>query len=662
MQFCFTKVYKRKLVLPWQHLNGSSLNRFSTLRQSSASTPWSALAALVAAATGYTAFSYSGISWRSGDTTNCKLYLAESPQKHQNKSVSASTSHRSTPKNPNEPNPSWQAGTSRLSTLPIYSRDEVMKHSSEDDYWITYFNGTNKKKKRGGQVKKLPHTIYMHICVYDVTKFLDEHPGNRSRLLLARYGNHDISSFWKQLGQHNQPLVHEILERYRVGNLRAEDVIYADVLSPAVDPKLSEERKELYDYAFSYEPFIAETPIEILASDHRYTPVNYHFVRNHFGVPMHLTIDDGIRIQGVGVKNVNQKKDKQSSQKSKIIDLTCVHTYTNEEEEEDEEEEGLWISYRDLYRLPYVEREVLMQCGGHRRREYDKYGETKGSKWDVGALGNTKFKGVLLRDLFKKLGIDVQALYESDKEYHVWFFGADTDPSGENYGVSIPLKFFFLWTGDVMVAYQQNDEALTHDHGWPARIVVPGWVGARSVKWIQKIVISEKECPAETFKKSYRMTSDDKAEIRDVLDIFLFFKNSLNNMHTYAHIYLKKKGGITLKGEAHSGGGRRIIRVDVSIDGGATWHAATLRNSDNTYLDVSKPKERYGQKYNWTKWDILIPIPADYLSSHNKQLRALCRAFDESHNRQPETCQHDIVFNSKGYCANSYHNIAIHVV
>ncbi len=152
-----------------------------------------------------------------------------------------------------DPHPSWQAGKKAFSRH-TFTRKEVQKHNSQEDIYITYRTG-----------------------VYDVTKFLDEHPGNASRIMLATMGNHDISGWWKQLGYHNNSEVHEMLERFRVGDLIEEDVVDTDVLSPPVDEELRKNRKALFDHAISYEPFIAETPVAVLAN-HEYTPVEYHYV------------------------------------------------------------------------------------------------------------------------------------------------------------------------------------------------------------------------------------------------------------------------------------------------------------------------------------------------------------------------------------------------
>ena len=233
--------------------------------------------------------------------------------------------------------------------------------------------------------------------------------------MLGCKGDHDICGWWKQLGYHNVADIHLLLERYRIGNITDEDYLECAVETAAVHPTLRKARSALNDTAFSYEPFIAETPIEIL-NKHFYTPSEYHYVRNHFAVPLHLDWDSTFTISGIGVP-----------QNSTSID-----------DDDDDEDEGYSLQYKDLLQLPRVTRDVYLQCGGHRRIEYNQFGTTTGSKWDVGAIGNAKYRGVLLRDVLKHIGVDVDALYEEERDLHVWFVGADCAPDGEGYGVSIP--------------------------------------------------------------------------------------------------------------------------------------------------------------------------------------------------------------------------------
>jgi len=287
--------------------------------------------------------------------------------------------------------------------------------------------------------------------------------------------------------------------------------------------------------------------------------------------------------------------------------------------------------------------EAIVQCGGNRRREFNKYGETSGSKWNVGAVGNAQFKGVLLRDFLQECGINVDAIYNDKNEYHVWFIGADSDPAGEGYGVSIPVSKALDPRGDVIIAYQQNGKELTKDHGFPARIVVPGWVGSRHVKWIEQIIIGDKPCNHRSFTTMYRMTKDNEFEIRAIPVNSAILEPQDNTV-----IPLNTKT-IHVGGEAHSGDGNGIIRVDVSIDGGKTWHAAKIQ----------KKKQQFKQEWSWVKWTADIEIDKQLVEANERKLEILCRAYDTSHNRQNESSKDDLTYNPKGYLANCYHKVSV---
>ena len=142
------------------------------------------------------------------------------------------------------------------------------------------------------------------------------------------------------------------------------------------------------------------------------------------------------------------------------------------------------LSYDDLLTLPKTEIISTIQCGGNRRSEYNTNGEkTSGTPWGCGAISNAKWCGVLLKDIIKQLDIDIQNV--SIK--HVHFTGLD------GVEASIPIEKVLNKYGDVLLAYKMNDETLPPDHGYPLRVIVPGYVGIRNIKWIKKIKFSEEE-------------------------------------------------------------------------------------------------------------------------------------------------------------------------
>jgi nitrate reductase (NAD(P)H) len=132
---------------------------------------------------------------------------------------------------------------------------------------------------------------------------------------------------------------------------------------------------------------------------------------------------------------------------------------------------------------------VLIACDGNRRGELNRIRKSKGFDWGPGAIGCAYWRGVRVADVLQSAGVEV-------KPGHVrrWvnFAGAD-DPSEGKYETCFPLEYIMDPTNDVLLAYEMNDQPLPPDHGFPVRLVVPGYVGGRSVKWLAKIWVSDKE-------------------------------------------------------------------------------------------------------------------------------------------------------------------------
>lgn len=104
----------------------------------------------------------------------------------------------------------------------------------------------------------------------------------------------------------------------------------------------------------------------------------------------------------------------------------------------------------------------------------------------------------------------------------------------------------------------------------------------------------------------------------------------------------------TIKGYAYSGGGRGIVRVDVSIDGGKTWQTAKLTEGNEQPLD---------RAYAWTFWELDVDIPA---TAANGKLDIICKATDASYNVQPDTVQG--IWNLRGINNNAWHQISADIV
>lgn len=217
-------------------------------------------------------------------------------------------------------------------------------------------------------------------------------------------------------------------------------------------------------------PYCAQTPHEFLA-DHYLTPGKMMFERNHNLIP-EIDIEDYELEFYLGGK------------KSEPISWT----------------------FNDLKKLPPHELTFALACAGNKRKYIqDAYPTIKGLKWTIGAVGNAKYKGVLVRDLL----IGHFGLKEEDlKGKHLLSVGYDGDFQGKPYEVSIPMELALDPLNEVMIAYEMNDEPIPVMHGYPVRLICPGYIGVRCTKWLHKLVISDEEADSGPQRRDYKMVYD----------------------------------------------------------------------------------------------------------------------------------------------------------
>src|SRR5262249_8853891 len=150
---------------------------------------------------------------------------------------------------------------------------------------------------------------------------------------------------------------------------------------------------------------------------------------------------------------------------------------------------------------------VTLTCAGNRRSEFQGP-KIAGVPWGPGAIGNAAWSGISLAALLRRAGIREGAK-------HVWFEGADeiVDKSDTYpFGGSIPLDKALA--GDdrapaALLATKMNDKPLTAEHGFPLRGVVPGFIGARSVKWLKTIVVSDRPSPNHYLAAAYKVIKEE---------------------------------------------------------------------------------------------------------------------------------------------------------
>ena len=498
----------------------------------------------------------------------------------------------------------------------VFTRQEVSRHDCLDKgVWITY---------KGN--------------VYDITNFIKHHPGGSHTIMMGAGG--DVEPFWQTYTVHHANEVQNLLGQYQIGVLDPVELaqeIEAKKKAPDEienDPYWGDPKRSPLLEVLSQRPFNAETPGKLLPPTYL-TPVEVFFVRNHLPVP---EVDpDEYRLQ------ICLGSDGKQDDLKQLAELTLADLKTK-------------------FKPHSVD--SIVQCSGNRRSDLKKIKEIKGLNWKVGAIGNARWTGVKLLDVLKSLGIEAEE-FNGHCIKHIQMEGLDCDMSGQSYGASISSDLVFDPARSVLLAYEMNGQPLTRDHGFPIRLVAPGVTGARNVKWLGRIILSSEESHSHWQRKDYKSFSpnidmfnlnfDESASVQET-PVQSAICDPQDGDEMLVQLVDEGNGTLPVSGYAFSGGGKMIIRVDVSTDGGQTWITAKL-------LDV--PKQADGlpdytarnHTYSWTRWSIDVPIPEEILASKAGDMSILCRAFDTSYNSQPE--RPETVWNVRGVVNNSWHRIGL---
>jgi nitrate reductase (NAD(P)H) len=151
----------------------------------------------------------------------------------------------------------------------------------------------------------------------------------------------------------------------------------------------------------------------------------------------------------------------------------------------------------ELVAMEARELPVTLVCAGNRRKEQNMIRQTIGFNWGPSGVSTNVWKGTPLRALLEKAGVSSTNM----EGKHVEFIGIEDlpnkvgpgpfkdEPWGKlvKYGTSIPLAYAMNPANDVIIAYQANGEPLQPDHGYPVRLIIPGYIGGRMIKWLAQI-------------------------------------------------------------------------------------------------------------------------------------------------------------------------------
>lgn len=343
------------------------------------------------------------------------------------------------------------------------------------------------------------------------------------------------------------------------------------------------------------------------------TANKYHFIRNHGGIP---NIDpDKYELEIGGLVN-------------KPVKLTLKEL-------------------QDESRFPQLEVTVTLQCSGTRRIEqitqYPGDGdELINAPWGEGAIGTAVYRGVPLKKVLKIACGGVKAECQ-----HLEFIGADTyfkKNNVYNYAVSVPWRKV-RQNEEVLLAWEMNGAPLPLSHGAPLRVVVTGYIGARSCKWLYKInALTEPSMgpvqsqeylyyTAQIGKHNTKYSNGFSIQQMPVSSAIIFPEDKQVIVHS---------GKITFRGWAYSGGGNWVERVEVSPDGGSVWYA----------VDQDDMTEKH--YHAWRLWKIDVPVDAE------GWLEFCVRTWDSSNNTEPTFVRS--AWNWDLHVTSSCHRIKIYSV
>ncbi|RPJ56259.1 MAG: sulfite oxidase [Acidobacteria bacterium] len=276
---------------------------------------------------------------------------------------------------------------------------------------------------------------------------------------------------------------------------------------------------------------------------------------------------------------------------------------------------------------------ATLQCAGNRRSQLMAIRPIPGeTPWGAEAVGTAQWTGVSLFDVLQKAGIKPEAK-------HVAFSGLDEiEKEGRRFqfGGSIPIQKALQ--PEVLLAFEINGEALPPAHGYPLRLVVPGFIGARSVKWLTRLTLQAQSSTNYYQAKAYRLFPPETRHENVVWERGMELGEFPVNTVICRPVDGARlpAGRVTIQGYALAGGGRSVERVDLSTDGGQTWQAAELG------------KDR--DPWTWRFWEAEVELEPG-------RNEVVARGWDSAANTQPEEASR--IWNFKGYMNNAWHRVTV---
>jgi len=344
-------------------------------------------------------------------------------------------------------------------------------------------------------------------------------------------------------------------------------------------------------------PWNVETPAHLL--DDKVTPTELMFVRNN-----------GIPPESVDISKWTLTIEGESA--------AITKTYSIEELQS---------------RFKHYTYHLTLECGGNGRSEFNP--PAKGNQWTIGAVGCSAWTGVRLKDVLEDVGVKSNAVY-------IGYYGADTHLSGDPNKVvisrGVPIEKALQEEG--LIAWSVNNKDIPAMNGYPLRLVLGGWPASVSGKWLNKIVIRDKEHDGpKMMGYSYRVPKNPVASGTKVLeeDMKIIESMPVKSLITYPKTGAIVKGNRAFEIRGHAWAGDLTVEeMFVSIDFGATWATCNL--------------ERPVNKLAWQHWNTQISLPEE------GYYEIWAKAVDSNGIAQPIVVPG---WNPKGYLNNASHRIAV---
>lgn len=346
-------------------------------------------------------------------------------------------------------------------------------------------------------------------------------------------------------------------------------------------------------------PLVAETPEHLLDDDT--TPTDKFFIRNNGQVPAEATNPDAWKIVIDG--EVDQK-----------LELTLGELKS---------------------RFRPVTRRLVLECGGNGRSFFTP--QARGNQWTNGGAGCAEWTGVRLADVLRAAGVKSSAVFTGH-------YGADrslADATKDAISRGVPIRKAM----DVnnLIVFAMNGQPLSNIHGGPVRLLVPGWPGSVSSKWLTRVWVRDKvHDGAGMGGTSYRvaikpMVPGDSPDPNNFRDLESMPVRSIITSPANGTSFGKDVREVKLRGAAWAGD-LTVRRVGVSIDYGATWRPAQLQRPKNPY--------------DWRRWTATVRVPSE------GYYEIWTRATDSRGAMQPHIAGN---WNPQGYGANPMHRVAIRI-